>query len=103
MPAAGRRAGNWSLFPNRDPDRRYLAIPATQDHYAYGSFGLPVDRKKRLQVTSLAIDSTVCGTAYLVSVREHLESYGSFVIQEWWPDSRRVTDVDGEEPRTLRP
>jgi len=39
----------------------------------------------------------------LVSVREHLESYESFVIQEWWPDSRRVTDVDGEEPRTLRP
>jgi hypothetical protein len=40
---------------------------------------------------------------FLVSVREHLESYESFVIQEWWPDSRRVTDVDGEEPRTLRP
>jgi len=39
----------------------------------------------------------------LVSVREHIESLESFVIQEWWPDSRRVTDVDGEEPRTLRP
>src|SRR5437762_13718875 len=39
----------------------------------------------------------------LVSIREHIESLESFVIQEWWPDSRRVTDVDGEEPRTLRP
>jgi hypothetical protein len=36
-----------------------------------------------------------------VSVREHIESLESFVIQEWWPASRRVTDVDGEEPRTL--
>jgi hypothetical protein len=27
----------------------------------------------------------------LVSVREHIESCESFVIQEWWPDSRRVT------------
>jgi hypothetical protein len=39
----------------------------------------------------------------LVSVREHIESSESFVIQEWWPDSRRVTDVDGEEPRSVRP
>jgi transposase len=34
----------------------------------------------------------------LVSVRKHIESYESFVIQGWWPDSRRVTDVDSEEP-----
>ena len=34
------------------------------------------------------------------NIFEFLESV---VIQEWWPDSRRVTDVDGEEPRTLRP
>lgn len=40
---------------------------------------------------------------HLVSVRKHIESCESFVIQEWWPDSRRVTDVDGREPRTLRP
>ena len=39
----------------------------------------------------------------LVSVRKHVESCESFVIQERWPDSRRVTDVDGEEPRALRP
>jgi hypothetical protein len=39
----------------------------------------------------------------LVSVRERIESSESFVIQEWWPDSRRVTDVDGEEPRSVRP
>jgi hypothetical protein len=26
-----------------------------------------------------------------VSVREHIESWESFVIQEWWPDSRGVT------------
>jgi hypothetical protein len=38
-----------------------------------------------------------------VSVRKHIESYESFVIQVWWPDSRRVTDVDGEEPWALRP
>jgi hypothetical protein len=29
-----------------------------------------------------------------VSVREQVESSESFVIQVWWPDSRRVTDVD---------
>ena len=39
----------------------------------------------------------------LVSVRRVLESYESVVIQGWWPDSRRVTDVDEQEPRTLRP
>ena len=39
----------------------------------------------------------------LVPVRKHVESCESFVIQERWPDSRRVTDVDGEEPRALRP
>src|SRR6476646_2100744 len=36
-------------------------------------------------------------TVMLVSVREQVESNESFVIQVWWPDSRRVTDVDGEE------
>jgi hypothetical protein len=39
-----------------------------------------------------------------VSVREHIESCESFVIQEWWPDSRRVTDVEielGAAPRRL--
>src|SRR5205814_1211008 len=30
----------------------------------------------------------------LVSIREHIESLESFVIQEWWPDSRRVTYVE---------
>jgi hypothetical protein len=39
----------------------------------------------------------------LVSVREQFESYESFMIQEWWPDSRRVTDVDSAESQTLRP
>jgi hypothetical protein len=39
----------------------------------------------------------------LVSVREQFESYESFVIQEWWPDSRRVTDVDSAKSQTLRP
>src|ERR1019366_6734902 len=39
----------------------------------------------------------------LVSVRRVLESYESVVIQRWWPDSRRVTNVDEHEPRTLRP
>jgi hypothetical protein len=38
-----------------------------------------------------------------MSVREHIESLESFVIQEWWLDSRRVTDVDDAEPQTLRP
>jgi hypothetical protein len=41
--------------------------------------------------------------ALLVSVRRVLESYESVVIQGWWPDSRRVTNVDEQEPRTLRP
>jgi hypothetical protein len=31
-------------------------------------------------------------TVVLVSVREQVESSESFVIQVWWPDSRRVTD-----------
>ena len=39
----------------------------------------------------------------LVSVRRVLESYESVVIQGWWPDSKEVTDVDAQEPRTLRP
>ena len=39
--------------------------------------------------------------AILVSVREHIESCESFVIQEWWPDSRRVADVDEGKSRTL--
>jgi hypothetical protein len=34
--------------------------------------------------------------------RRDVESYESVVIQGWWPDSRRVTDVDEREPRTLR-
>jgi hypothetical protein len=38
-----------------------------------------------------------------VSVREHIESDEPVVIQEWWPDSGRVTDVDDREPQTLRP
>ena len=38
-----------------------------------------------------------------VSVQEQIESIGSFVIQERWPDSRRVTDVDDEEPWAIRP
>ncbi|MFZ2067279.1 MAG: hypothetical protein WAV27_14955 [Xanthobacteraceae bacterium] len=44
-----------------------------------------------------------CRAMRLVSVREQVESNESFVIQEWWPDSRMVTDVDGEKPQTLRP
>jgi len=38
-----------------------------------------------------------------VSVREHIASCESFVIQERWPDSRRFTDVDDAEPQTIRP
>jgi len=38
-----------------------------------------------------------------VSVRKVLEPYESSVIQGWWPDSRRITDVDEQEPRPLRP
>ncbi|MDQ0507088.1 hypothetical protein QOZ94_003904, partial [Xanthobacter agilis] len=33
----------------------------------------------------------------LESVREHLELFESDVIQERWPDSRMVTDVDSKE------
>ena len=38
-----------------------------------------------------------------MAVRSVAESYELVVIQGWWPDSRRVTDVDEQEPRTLRP
>jgi hypothetical protein len=38
-----------------------------------------------------------------VSGRKHIESCESFVIQERWPDSRRVTDVDDLKSQTLRP
>src|SRR5262249_4311035 len=31
------------------------------------------------------------------------ETLESVVIQRWWPDSGRVTDVDTAEPQTLRP
>ena len=43
----------------------------------------------------------VCLFSLLVSVRKHIESLESVVIQGWWPDSRRATDVDGTEPRAL--
>src|SRR4029077_6746679 len=39
----------------------------------------------------------------LVSVREDIESHELVVIQEWWPDSGRVTDVDDAQPQALRP
>src|SRR5450631_4313235 len=47
--------------------------------------------------------ATVPVKKVLVSVRRVLESYESVVIQGWWPDSRRVTIVDEQEPQTLRP
>jgi hypothetical protein len=40
---------------------------------------------------------------FLVSVRKHIESDESFVIQERWADSKGTTDVDEQEPRALRP
>ena len=58
------------------------------------------DRLIEVWVAALARGRT--GEA-LVPVRKHIETSESFVIQDWWPDSRRVTDVEGEEPRTLRP
>ena len=60
--------------------------------------GVPLQR-----CTVGLLNNFIFAALFLVSVREHLESCESFVIQEWWPDSRRVTDVDDEEPRTLRP
>ena len=50
---------------------------------------------------ALAADGSVLTT--LVSVREHLESDESSVIQERWPDPLRDTDVDDAEPAALRP
>ena len=38
-----------------------------------------------------------------MSVREDIESRELVVIQEWWPDSGRVTDVDDAQPQALRP
>jgi hypothetical protein len=38
-----------------------------------------------------------------VSVREDIESRELVVIQEWWPDSGRATDVDDAQPQALRP
>src|ERR1017187_6767354 len=55
----------------------------------------------RLRTTSRPIVTRLQDAS--VSVRRVLESYESVVIQGWWPDSRRVTDVDAQEPRTLRP
>jgi DNA-binding XRE family transcriptional regulator len=58
-----------------------------------------------IERASVSASVTVLGrlAQALVSVREQFEFLESVVIQEWWPDSRRVTNVDGEEPRTLRP
>jgi putative ABC transport system substrate-binding protein len=53
--------------------------------------------------TGISVFTVTLEAKRLVSVREHIESCESFVIQEWWPDSRRVTDVDIEEPRSVRP
>ena len=38
--------------------------------------------------------SKTAGYPVLVSVREEVESYESFVIQERWPDSGGAADVD---------
>src|SRR5665811_593288 len=38
-----------------------------------------------------------------MAVRSVAESYELVAIQGWWPDSRRVTNVDEQEPQTLRP
>ena len=43
------------------------------------------------------------GHKHLVSVREHLESWESFVIQERRSDSQEAADVDEQEPWSLRP
>src|SRR6267143_1054659 len=51
-----------------------------------------------------ACEFQVCSfKGILVSVRRVVESYESVVIQGWWPDSKGVTNVDEQEPRTLRP
>ena len=50
----------------------------------------------RLRTTSRPIVTRLQDAS--VSVRRVLESYESVVIQGWWPDSRRVTDVDGRQP-----
>src|ERR1017187_5505674 len=65
---------------------------------------LGVNRTSRRLVTTSAYDPERKSPAFSsVSVRRVVESYESVVIQEWWPDSRRVTDVDEQEPRALRP
>jgi hypothetical protein len=46
---------------------------------------------------------TISGVSALVSVRRVFESYESSAIQGRWPDLGRVTDVDEQEPRPLRP
>src|SRR5277367_4580102 len=58
----------------------------------------PEELKREIVAASFSPGSSVS-----VSVRRVLESYESSVIQGWWPDSRRVTDVDEQEPRPLRP
>jgi hypothetical protein len=51
------------------------------------------------QNLSISMHLLICS----VSVRNHVESPESVVIQKWWPDSGRVTDVDAREPEALRP
>ena len=69
---------------------------------------LPLREQYNWRPYTLRVDSRACGRVplgralLLVSVRRVLESY-EVVIQGWWPDSRRVTDVDEQETRTLRP
>jgi hypothetical protein len=90
------KAGGGKLIAVRGGD--FLVVDAYGDG-RIGVHAIDVGDKERtyqLWVTQLVIKS-------LVSVRKQVESNESFVIQEWWPDSRMVTDVDGEKPRALRP
>jgi hypothetical protein len=80
---------------SRHYDRGGRCIPGLGQAKAGNARADRVPRKPGLKL------SLWDGIIPLVSVREHIESLESFVIQEWWPDSRRVTDVDGAEPRAL--
>src|ERR1700674_2474823 len=97
-PSASARNTSW---PVRTPPSNITSISEPTASATFGSMEIEDGAPSSWRPPWL--DTTSAVAPVLVSVRRVVESYESFVIQGWWPDSRRVTDVDGRKPRAVRP
>ncbi len=63
-------------------------------------FGPSATETSEVEVEGNIRELTHGGAVFRQGENGDSESYESFVIQEWWPDSRRVTNVDSAESQT---